>query len=233
MQVKAVAEDGLLINEVSTASDAHWDSDATAAQTGTTLSALYPASTANGTTWYHAASKKSYSAASASSGAESGDLVVGDGETTGYETLSSLVAITGMTEATASGGSQAAFSTMGKTEAAPAGYYVHYTYYLKGASGSALPLASASGAAYDVWIKSVTAATTTSNSGDLNKALRVGINLNSAFYIYAPVAGYTSSYYVDAGTTPTAPIASTTATVTDLASLPAVGQPGTPVVCEH
>ena len=222
MQVKAVAEDGLLINEVSTANDVNWDSEATAAQTGSTLSALYPASTADGTDWYHAASKKSNSAAAASQGAASADLVES------YEQLTSLTAITAMTEATATGGSQAAFETMGKVNTDPAGYYVHYTYYLKGASGSALPLASTANAAYDVWIKSVSATTTDTGSANLNKALRVGIKLNSNFYIFNPLGG-TSSYYVDAGNTPTTTIPGNTATVTDLASLPAVGSPGTPV----
>jgi len=229
MQVKAVAEDGLLINEVQAADDAHWDSEATAAQTGTTLSALYPASTANGTTWYHAASKKSYSSASATSGEESHDLVVGEGATTGYETLASLMAITAMSEGTASGGTNAAYSTMGKSATDPAGYYVHYTYYLKGASGSALPLATSTGAAYDVYIKSVTATQpTTAESANLNKSLRVGIKLNSAFYIYNPLGG-TNSYFVNAGTTATTTIPGNTATATDLASLPAVGSPGAPV----
>ena len=106
---------------------------------------------------------------------------------------------------------------------------MHYTYYLKGASESALPLAASANAAYDLYIKSVTAEKpTTVNSGNLNKALRVGIKLNSAFYIYNPLGG-TSSYYVAADDDATTTIASTTATPTDLASLPAVGSPGTPV----
>ena len=42
-------------------------------------------------------------------------------------------------------------------------------------------------------------------------------------------AGYTTPYYVAAGTTATAPIAGTTATLTDLTSIPAAGSAGTPV----
>jgi len=229
MQVKAVAEDGLLINEVQAANDANWDSDATAAQTGSTLSLLYPASTADGSTWYHAASKKSYSPAAAGSGAESTDLVKADGASTGYETLPALTAITTMSEDTAAGGSKAVYSTMGRTAGAEAGYYVHYEYYLKGASGNTLPLSTTANAAYDLYIKSVTAEQPESAaSANLNKALRVGIKLNSEFYIYNPLGG-TSEYYVDAATAKTTAIASTTETKTDLASLPAVGSPGTKV----
>ena len=223
MHVRALAEDGLLINEVITANDANWDDEATAAQTSANASVLYPASTANGSTWYHAASKKSNSAAAASSGTASSDLV------SNYDTLSGLVAITGMTETTAVGGSTAARTTYGATATALAGYYVQYTYYLKSSSGSAVPL----GANSDdmcIKIKSVDATLPASaNSANLDKALRVGIKLNSQFYIYAPVGGYSPSYYVNASSTATAPNSGTTAVATDLDSLPAVGSNGVPV----
>jgi DNA uptake protein ComE-like DNA-binding protein len=227
MQVRAVAEDGLLINEVATADDSHWDDEATAKQTSSNPCLLYPASTADGSTWYHAASKKSYDAAAASAGSASTDLV------NGYETLSSLTAITSMSVTTATAGDEAARSVMGSSATAAAGYYVHYTYYLKGASGNAVTLGT-NADDMNVYIKSVTATPATaagSGSGDLDKSLRVGILMKASgtFYIYAPVSGYTSSYYVNASSTATAPIAGNTATATDLTSLPAVGSAGTPV----
>lgn len=226
MKVQAVAEEGLLVNEVATANDTNWDSLATANQT-TDKSLLYPASTANGTAWYHAASSKSNDAAAASGTTKSANLI-GD-----YATLTSLTAITGMSNATATGGSKAAFSTMGTSASAEAGYYVHYTYYLKASSGTAISLGTSSGN-QNVNIKGVTATINTgsgSGSANLDKSLRVGIFMKSGgnFYIYAPVAGYTTSYNVAASATATTPIAGTTATATDLASLPAVGQNGTPV----
>ncbi|SEP91659.1 hypothetical protein SAMN02910289_00886 [Lachnospiraceae bacterium RM5] len=227
MKVQAVAEEGLLVNEVATANDTNWDSLATANQT-TDMSLLYPASTANGTTWYHAASSKSNDAAAASGTTKSANLIGND-----YETLPSLTAITDMSNATAVGGSKAAFSTMGRSATADAGYYVHYTYYLKASSGTAIPLGTTTGA-QNVNIKGVTATINPgsgSGSANLDKSLRVGIFMKSGgtFYIYAPVAGYTSSYNVAASATATSPIAGGTATATDLETLPAVGQSGTPV----
>lgn len=221
MQVKAVAEDGLLVNEVSTANSTTWDDEATAAQDADSAVLLHPSSTTDGLTWYHAASKKSNTAASASSGSVSGDLVGG-----AYTTLSGLTAITGMSVSTPTAGSVAARSTMGTSATAEAGYYVHYTYYLKSA-GAEVDLTDP---ANTLSIKSVSATLPgTPASAGLDPSVRVGIQLNDDFYIYAPVAGYTSSYYVAAGSTATTPIAGTTATATDLETLPANGSAGTPV----
>ena len=221
MHVRAVAEDGLLINEVNTASSTTWDNEATANQASSSASLLYPASTADGSTWYHAKSTKSNTSASATSGTESPDL------NGGYETLIGLVNITAMSTS-ASPGINALRETKGKTATDAAGYYVHYTYYLKGASGTATALAKTAGA-QNVQITKVEATTTTSYSAALNPSLRVGIKLNSEFYIYAPVATFTGTYYVAADTTATEPFAGNTATYTDLASLPAAGSNGVPV----
>ena len=237
MRVRAVAEQGLLINEVQAADSSTWDNEATAAQkaagetaAATDPSKLYPASTANGTTWYHAASKKSNSAAAAAANAESGDLVKAADAATGYETLPTLNAITAQSVA-ASQGVTAKRETMGKTANDAAGYYVHYEYYLKSSSAQLNLRNTTSGDKY-IAIKSVKAtASTNSGSGstELNKSLRVGIKLNSAFYIYAPVAGYTDEYYVAAGSTATEPIDGATATATDLALLPASNAAGAKV----
>ena len=212
MQVKAVAEDGLLINEVQDTSDANWDSEATTNQTAG-MSLLHPSSTLNGTTWYHAASKKSNTAASATSGTKSADLL-GD-----YSTLTGLTNISSMSNTTAAGGSTAAYETVGTAADADAGYYVHYRYYLKSA-GAAVTLGGTTGNKLSIKKVEATLPQTQASSG-LNPSVRVGIKLNSAFYIYAPVSGYTTSYYVNAGTTETRPIAGTTITETDLETLPA------------
>ncbi|MBQ9870669.1 MAG: hypothetical protein IJM27_01945 [Eubacterium sp.] len=224
MQVRALAEDGLLVNEVAGPGNT-WDEEATAAQTASSkLSMLHPASTADGTTWYHAASTKYNNAADAGSGSVSTNLVNGT-----YETIGTLTPITAMSTSAATAGTQAAFSTMGATETSAAGYYVHYTYYLKTSAQSTLTL---DGTNMYVNIKSVTATIndgSTAASANLDKSLRVGIKLNSEFYIYAPVTGYDASYYVAAGTTETVPKAGNVVTKTDLASLPAVTADGTPV----
>ncbi len=230
MQVRAVAEQGILINEVATATDANWDNLATAAQTDTdSASMLYPASTTNGTTWYHAASKKSSSAASATADTPSTDLV------NGYETLSSLTAITAQSAA-ASAGSTAKRETMGRATDATAGYYVHYEYYLK-SSGSAIDLTGTGSGSQKLNVKSVTATATANNTGtgssgstELNKSLRVGIKFaDGGLLIYAPITGFTSSYYVNAGSTATQPIAGTTSTASALETLPASSAAGTKV----
>lgn len=220
MQVQAVAEDGLLINEIATATDTNWDNVATAAQTAESAVKLHPSSTADGSTWYHAESTKANDAAAATESKKSANLV-GD-----YTTLSGLKAITSMS-ASASAGSTAFRETMGTSATADAGYYVHYTYYLKSSSGTAVTL---DGTNRFLNIKEVKATLPgTQTSAALNPSIRVGIKLNQEFYIYAPVTGYTASYYVAAGDTATAPIAGNTVTKTDLDSLPANGTDGTPV----
>lgn len=226
MQVRALAEDGLLVNEAA-APGATWDEEATAAQSTAAagkLSVLHPASTADGSTWYHAASKKYDGAAAATQGTKSTDLV-----NNAYDTLGTLTPITNMSNASASAGTQAAFSTMGAAATSDAGYYVHYTYYLKTSAQSQITL---DGTDYYVSIKSVTATPTAAGGGsaNLDKSLRVGILMkeNGTFYIYNPLNG-TNSYYVAAGNTATTTIAGNTATKTDLASLPSVTEDGTPV----
>jgi len=225
MQVQAVAEKGLLINEVNTANDTHWDEVATAAQS-TTATLLYPASTADGATWYHAASKKSANSASATSGQASDELI---GTYENLTTGNKLNAITtDGVGASAVAGTNAERVVYGATATAEAGYYVMYTYYLKGAAGVPVTLGTTAGS-MNVSIKSVTATPATAASTALDSSLRVGIKMNSEFYIYAPISGATTSYYVAAGTTATEPKAANTVTYTDLATLPAAGTDGVPV----
>jgi hypothetical protein len=235
MQVRAVAEKGLLINEIATAGDSHWDEEATANQTASNPVLLYPTSTADGETWYHGASKKSSSAASATDASTlSTDLITGSyGVITPVSITSQAVS--------ASAGSTAArevFGSAANLAATEPGYYVKYTYYLKSA-GAAIPLSTTAGE-MNVKIASVVATPaaaagngTPANSADLDPALRVGIFMKASgtFYIFAPITGYTATYYVNAGASgeTVTPNDGTTAVATDLTSLPASGSAGTPV----
>lgn len=227
MQVRAVAEQGLLINEVNTSNSESWDNEATAKQTSTNPALLYPSSTANGTTWYHAASTSAHDAAAATDTGNSANLLNNQ-----YTTLGTLQTISSMSKTTASAGDEALREVKGTATDAPAGYYVHYQYFLKSSSSQislATDLSTAASGAQYIKIKSVTATEpTTKASADLNKSLRVGIKLNSAFYIYAPVTGFTATYYVG-GTTETTAVSGATETATDLATLPATTANGAPV----
>ena len=79
MQVRAKTEEGLLINEIANYSDTNWDDEATANQTSANPVLLYPASTNNGSTWYHAASTKANDAAGATgANAKSANLINND-----------------------------------------------------------------------------------------------------------------------------------------------------------
>ena len=234
LAVQAKAEGGLLISEVA-ASTGEWDDVAnTTAETGSALVSLYPTSTANGVTWYHATSKRANDAAAASS---TGANAL---KARGYDTLT-----------LASSEIQAASSgTNGKKDvfyvdddgttgygADDSKYYVKYTYYLKASNESGLTLGTGANA-QNVMISEVTA-TGNTGSADLDKALRVGIEMGSKFYIFAPFATTSTTYYVN-GTTETTSIdssASHNATtgkgnmseVTALASLPGRADAGTPV----
>ena len=194
MQVRAKTEEGLLINEVADYSSVYWDNEATANQTASNPVLLYPASTNDGATWYHGASKSANDAAGATAAnTKSGNLINDN-----YTTLSGLTSITAF-HADAAAGTNAVRDAMGSSATADAGYYVHYTYYLK-SSSDAVTLGTTAND-MNVYIKSVTATPNGGASGDLNKSLRVGILMKASgtFYIYAPISGYTSEYYVAAG----------------------------------
>ena len=127
MQVRAVAEKGLLINEVKDHGNEYWDEEATAKQTALNPVLLYPTSTANGTNWYHGASKKSSSSASATStSALSPDLIT---SSYGELALSSIDALA----VSATAGDEAARTVYGTTDSAAEspkmGYDVNYKYY--------------------------------------------------------------------------------------------------------
>jgi len=195
MKLQAKAEAGLLINEVASATDTHWDEAAAAnAMPGT---ALIPTSTTNGVKWFHANSKTANDEAGATSGAKSENLA-------GY-----YEELTGLTSAdsAATAGTQAANSVYYKNNNGTDGYqenstdnayYIMYKYYLKVSNEQGLTgLSDSTANAQSVAIKSITVTNESTDnaesdkisSTDLNKALRVGIKIGGKMYIYAPMYG--------------------------------------------
>lgn len=226
MEVKAVAEQGLLINEVATAADAHWDAAATTASGAISLHAT---STANTSTWYVAYSKDVNDSASATSGTASTNLTADGYKTLGTTAGEGILAVKDETVAAVAGSKARQIITYADVDGTEGyangeGYYVKYTYYLK-SSADAITLTTA-GAGKTVNIKSVTANPKTTNSENLDKALRVAVVIGGKAYIFAPLNG-TANYYVNASSTATTVL--TGAQPTALTSLPASTVDGTPV----
>lgn len=226
MQVKAKAEQGLLINEVADYSDSNWDNEATNNQSEAIR--LHATSTANTGTWYVAYSSKANSSASAESGQASDDLSSGYftlGTSTGYSTDVETVA------AVAGSSAQEDITYVDKDADSAydngEGYYVKYTYYLK-SSGDEITCSLAAGG-QSLNVKEVTVEGN-SNSADLDKALRVAIVANNKAYIFAPLYNTTStSYYVNAGTTATTPLNKTISQPTGVTSIPSATTDGIPI----
>lgn len=223
MEVKAVAEQGLLINEVATAGDANWDDDANTTASGAI--SLHATSTANTSTWYVAYSKDVDNSASATSGTASTNLTADGYQVLGTD-LTTAVQTVAATAGSVAGQSITYVDTDGTAGYANGeGYYVKYTYYLK-SSADAITLTTA-GAGRTLNIKSVTATPKTTNSEALDKALRVAIVVGGKAYIFAPIDGATGSYYVNASATATTVL--TGEQPTALTSIPASTADGTPV----
>lgn len=178
MQVKAVAEDGLLIkNELDDDAVANWKVS-TNASYGTLVS-LAPTSTANLADWYHNKSDDQ-------NDAKAGQLAAT------YETLS---ADTNWKRDAGPGKSGVYYissngdSVKDDTEKA---YVLLNKFFIK-SSGDAIALGS--GKTYaDLYVNKVIVGTTTSSSTDLDASLRVGVKVGSTLYIYAPVTGATTTY---------------------------------------
>ena len=226
MQVQAKADQGLLINEVSTANDSNWDALATTNQAGGIK--LHATSTAETATWYAAYSTAKSDAAAATSTGASTNLA------DGYKTLGTTTGFVGTTETVSaiagSNAQQDIYYVDADQDSAydnGEGYYVKYTYYLK-SSGDAITLSN-TGAAKSLYIKDV-AVTGNTNSTNLDKALRVAIVVNGKAYIYAPLYGDADipTSYVNA-TTETKPLPKTGSQATAMTSLNAVTAAGTPV----
>ena len=209
MEVKAHAEEGLMINEVSTWNDDAWDEQATGNTTPTLIS-LRPASTANLTTFWHANSKKASDEAGI--GDDKGNTVVisGTGENavlyknvTAGETGIKDKALVASGEATGNSKAEthvyyddASFGDPSKTGADTyddgEGYYVKYTYYLKSSGETDLSVKD-----LQVQVKATKKTTTPAGASDnLDAALRVGVAYGGVTKIFAPITGADASYSV-------------------------------------
>lgn len=201
MEVKAKAEKGLLVNEVAAANSNTWDEVAISGDSAFTQ--LFPTSTYNSSTWWHANSKKSNAEAGA---------VVGDGGAVSVDSNTVLISEGNYYSSLAVGDPIKLETTnkngTGNTNAEKVilykdgvgantgyddgeGYYVMYKYYLKSSGSDNLVLNPATSGGQNLGIK-VTAAAATPEDGtastNLNKALRVGVKINSKFYNFAPFA---------------------------------------------
>lgn len=233
MTIQAKAEGGLLISETQgySASDVWDDSANTTAEVAAAKVALYPTSTANTSAWYHATSKTANNAANATAASTASDY-----KSTGYTVLTLASNELQTAAAGANGKKEVYYVDSGTSgyDADDAKYYLKYTYYLKTSTEGTTSLGLASGDQnLNISVVNVTGSTT---STELNKALRVGIEIGGKFYIFAPINGATTTYYVNAGSTATTAINSSASThdvpltvATGLSTLPGVKENGTPV----
>ena len=197
MEMKAHAEEGLLINEVSTANDSNWDEQANAGDQE--FIALRPASTSDLAQWWHANSlNMDKEAGLSASGTIEANYTAKIGNTDNYYT--DLDASVTADDRAATAGSvaerhiyfkDASFGSGSGTLDQGEGFYVNYKYYLKSSSND--------GMAVDKSKFMITATATQKNntqSGtNLDKAIRVGVkitqNNETSFLIFAPQGGDT------------------------------------------
>ena len=198
MQVKAHAEEGLLINEVALATSPTWDEQAQGNTVADTKAiSLRPASTLNLVTWWHANSKKSADEAGVDA---INDTVDVDGSGTKYVEVSSTA--TGITDkaivtaAEATGNVKAethvyykdASFGSGSVYDDGEGFYVVYKYYLKSSGDKTLTVKN---------LQAQVKADKVANSGssdDLDPALRVGVKYgDTGMKIFAPIPGTSGS----------------------------------------
>ena len=209
MQVKAVAEDGLLIkNELDTDAVTNWKVSTTASYG--TLVDLAPTSTTDVTAWYHAKSDNQNDAKANQDAAN-------------YETLS---ANANWKREEGTGKSGAYFidsaTNVGTKDASEKAYVLLNKFYIK-SSGNAIALGGTN-TYQDLYINKVNVGAT-STSAALDASLRVAIKVGSTLTIYAPVSGATTSYKVAGATDVTAttvPSGGLVNTATSTASIPAV-----------
>lgn len=227
MQVKAKADQGLLINEIADHTNQYWDEEATTSQNEGIL--LHATSTHETSTWFAAYSKKSNDAAAATASGSSANLTEdgyktlgNDGFTVTTETVAAVAGSNAQQEITYKDFDGDSVYDNGE------GYYVKYTYYLK-SSGDELSLGLADGE-QSLNIANVTVTgngSGTSGAANLDKALRVAVVVNNRAYIYAPLYDSAQTYYV--GDSHTATTTLTGTQPTSLASIPSVTNDGTAV----
>lgn len=220
MEMKAHSEEGLLINEVKLATSDAWDNVATA-NTDPTLISLRPASTQNFTKWWHANSKVSADEAGIDD-SQANTVAISEGVyykevTAGANGISDKVFVAGENAAAGAEGEngKATGNTKAEThvyydhasfgDASKAtydngeGYYIKYTYYLKSSGEGDLTVNN-----FQAKVTATKKALTTAESAqsdktestELNKALRVGVEYAGQKMIFAPVSGADASYQV-------------------------------------
>lgn len=207
MEVKAHAEEGLLINEVAAPGNT-WDDVATANQTTADQAIqLRPASTKNLTDWWHANSKKTNNEAGYGSGTVDAENTIALGSGTYYSDIKFVSAdddggVRKYEQAAASAGSQAETNVYYKdatygsagTYDSGEGYYVEYKYYIKSSSSDGLNVKK------DKFMVSVTPtkknSETSGTSDNLDKALRVGVKIDNSVLIFAPLYNSNQTYKV-------------------------------------
>lgn len=211
MQVKAVAEDGILIkNELDTDTASNWKASTTASYGS--LAELSPTSTADASSWYHNKSDDQ-------NDAKAGQLAVT------YETLSSNTNWKRDEGAGKSGLYYIDDDADGALGATEKSYVLLNKFYIK-SSGEAITL-GASEKYKDFYVNKINVGAT-SSSAALDASLRVAVKVGSKVTIYAPVTGATTSYKVagsDSGTAVnalTVPTGGLVNTAQNVTSIPAV-----------
>ena len=197
MQVKAHAEEGLLINEVAAADSQTWDDQATGGAAAAVV--MRPASTYDLATWWHANSKLSADEA----GVENLDNTVDITGVGKYLNISPANVSNNPVYASGVGNTHAethvfykdaSFGTSGSYQDGE-GFYVMYTYYLKSSGDSDLSVSD-----LQVKVKATQNSTGANASGtvsNIDPALRVGVvmpiavgsSTNSKSLIFAPIPG--------------------------------------------
>ena len=243
MEVKAHSEEGLLINEIALATSNAWDNEATA-NTTPTLIALRPASTQNFTKWWHANSKVSADEAGID-GAQANTVLIDTDvyymEVTGGATgIADKVFVADANAATAGENGKATGNSMAETHVYykdasfgtnsqyddGEGFYVKYTYYLKSSGEEALTINNFQ-AKVTATKKALTSAESaqadTTESAELNKALRVGVEYQGQKMIFAPVSGADASYQVTTNAAGTAGDVVNYTTSTDYVQINKIG----------
>jgi hypothetical protein len=216
MQMKAHAEEGLLINEVALATSPTWDEEAKAGDD--TFTALRPASTYNLSNWWHANSKKVDNEAGYGSGSVDTTNTVAVDTGKYYSDISSVsdytlhAAVAGSAAEAHVYYSDATFGSGTGSYEDGEGFYVKYTYYLKSSNSDDLSVAAQKLQAKVTAENQDTGAA--SGSTELDKSLRVGIKVNDVatdYRVFAPLTGADASYNVtnnEAGSAYTATAAS-------------------------
>jgi len=245
MEMKAHAEEGLLINEVKLATSDTWDNQATANTTPTLIS-LRPASTQNFTKWWHANSKVSADEAGID-GEQANTVAISNGVyykevTAGTNGISDQIFVgavdadpagvngnaTGNTKAeTHVYYDQASFGDGPKTAYDNGeGYYIKYTYYLKSSGEGELTVNNFQ-AKVTATKKALTADESAqqdkTESAELNKALRVGVEYDGQKMIFAPVSGADTTYQVTTDNAGTAGALVNYTTSTDYVQINKIG----------